>query len=36
MQTLFPFTEAGISQAIDSATTMRSVKSTIILNEQLD
>jgi threonine dehydrogenase-like Zn-dependent dehydrogenase len=36
MQTLFPFTEAGISQAIDSATTMRSVKSTIILNEELD
>ncbi len=29
MQTLFPFTEAGISEAIESAITMRSVKATI-------
>lgn len=30
MQTLFPFTEAGISEAIDSAIAMRSVKATIV------
>ena len=29
MQTLFPFTEAGVSEAIDSAITMKSVKATI-------
>ena len=33
MQTLFPFTEAGISDAVDSANTMRSVKSTIVPND---
>ncbi len=36
MQTLFPFTESGISDAIDSAIQMRSVKSTIVPNEGLD
>lgn len=35
IQTLFPFTEAGISEAVDSANTMRSVKSTIVPNEAL-
>jgi threonine dehydrogenase-like Zn-dependent dehydrogenase len=30
MQTHFPFTEEGVSQAIESALQMRSVKSTII------
>jgi len=29
MQTLFPFTEAGVSEAIESAITMKSVKATI-------
>lgn len=36
MQTLFPFTESGISDAIDSAIQMRSVKSTIVPNEGMD
>lgn len=36
MQTLFPFTEQGIGDAIESAMTMRSVKSTIIPNEGVD
>jgi threonine dehydrogenase-like Zn-dependent dehydrogenase len=35
MQTLFPFSEAGISEAIESAVEMRSVKSTIVCNEAL-
>ena len=30
MQTLFPFTEAGIADAIAAAIEMRSVKSTIV------
>jgi hypothetical protein len=29
MQTLFPFTEAGVSEAIASAIAMKSVKATI-------
>jgi len=33
MQTLFPFSEDGISDAIESAMAMRSVKSTILPNE---
>ena len=36
MQSLFPFTEAGIKQAIDSAKHMRSVKSTIVPNDSID
>lgn len=35
MQTLFPFTQEGVQNAIDSAMTMRSVKSTIVINESL-
>ena len=35
MQTLFPFDERGISDAIASALEMRSVKSTIVLSGQL-
>ncbi|MEM7041901.1 MAG: zinc-binding dehydrogenase [Pseudomonadota bacterium] len=30
MQTLFPFTEAGVSEAIESAIAMKSVKATIV------
>ncbi len=30
MQTLFPFTETGVSEAIDSAINMKSVKATIV------
>jgi threonine dehydrogenase-like Zn-dependent dehydrogenase len=30
MQTLFPFTEAGVGEAIDAAMAMRTVKSTIV------
>ena len=33
MQTLFPFSEDGITDAIESAMAMQSVKSTIIPNE---
>ena len=33
MQTLFPFSEDGIADAVESARTMRSVKSTILPNE---
>jgi threonine dehydrogenase-like Zn-dependent dehydrogenase len=36
MQTLFPFTEAGVSEAIAAALAMRTVKSTIIPFEDLD
>ena len=35
MQTLFPFDEQGIAEAIASAREMRSVKSTIVLSDQL-
>ena len=35
MQTLFPFSEDGISDAIQSAMDMRSVKSTIVPYEDL-
>ena len=35
MRTLFPFTQEGVHNAIDSAMTMRSVKSTIVINESL-
>ena len=35
MQSLFPLSETGIQEAIDAATTMRSVKSTIVCNEHL-
>jgi threonine dehydrogenase-like Zn-dependent dehydrogenase len=35
MQTLFPFTEQGIAEAIAAALEMRSVKSTIVVNERL-
>ena len=35
MQTRFPFSEEGIQDAIDSALEMRSVKSTIIVDESL-
>jgi hypothetical protein len=30
MQTLFPFTETGVAEAIDAAMAMRTVKSTIV------
>jgi hypothetical protein len=36
MQTLFPFTEQGVSDAIAAAMAMRSVKSTIMPFEELD
>ena len=36
MQTLFPFTEQGVSDAIGAAMAMRSVKSTIVPFEGLD
>jgi len=36
MQTLFPFTEAGLSEAIAAAMAMRTVKSTIVPFEGLD
>jgi hypothetical protein len=36
MQTLFPFTEAGVSDAIGAALAMRTVKSTIVPFEHLD
>jgi hypothetical protein len=35
MQTLFPFTEDGVSDAITSAMEMRSVKSTIVTSPSL-
>jgi threonine dehydrogenase-like Zn-dependent dehydrogenase len=35
MQTLFPFTEAGIGEAISAAVEMRTVKSTIVPNPHL-
>ena len=35
MQTLFPFDEHGVQQAIDSALAMKSVKSTIIVDESI-
>ena len=35
MQTLFPFTEAGLADAIDAAIAMRTVKSTIVPFEGL-
>jgi threonine dehydrogenase-like Zn-dependent dehydrogenase len=35
MQTLFPFTETGIADAISAAIEMRSVKSTIVCDPQL-
>jgi hypothetical protein len=35
MQTLFPFTEAGITDAISAAIEMRSVKSTIVCDPAL-
>ena len=35
MQTLFPFTEAGLADAIDAAMAMRTVKSTIVPFEDL-
>jgi hypothetical protein len=36
MQTLFPFTEAGLGEAIAAALAMRTVKSTIIPCDDLD
>jgi hypothetical protein len=30
MQTIYPFTEAGIGQAVADAMTMKTVKSTIV------
>jgi len=36
MQTLFPLTEQGVGDAIESAMTMQSVKSTIVPNEGMD
>ncbi len=35
MQTCFPFSEQGITEAIESAIAMRSVKATIVPNESL-
>jgi len=35
MQTLFPFTESGISEAIQAAIDMRTVKSTIVPTPEL-
>jgi len=35
MQSLFPLSETGIQEAIDAALAMRSVKSTIVCNDQL-
>jgi threonine dehydrogenase-like Zn-dependent dehydrogenase len=35
MQTLFPFTEQGIAEAIDAARQMRTVKSTIVPSPEL-
>ena len=35
MQTLFPFTEHGIGEAIDAARQMRTVKSTIVPSPEL-
>jgi threonine dehydrogenase-like Zn-dependent dehydrogenase len=35
MQTLFPFTEGGLGEAIDAAMAMRTVKSTIVPFEDL-
>jgi hypothetical protein len=35
MQTLFEFSEQGISQAVADAMAMRTVKSTIVPNPQL-
>ena len=35
MQTMFPFSEEGIQNAIDSALEMRSVQSTILVNESI-
>ena len=36
MQTLFPFTEKGVRDAIASALSMRSVKSTIVVDDHLE
>jgi hypothetical protein len=36
MQTLFPFTEAGVTEAIAAAMAMRTVKSTIVPFEDLE
>jgi hypothetical protein len=35
MQTLFPFTETGLADAIEAALAMRTVKSTIVPVENL-
>ncbi len=35
MQTLFPFTEAGVAEAIDAAMAMRAVKATIVPRREL-
>ena len=36
MQTEFPFTEAGVAEAVESAMTMRSVKATILPNSDIN
>jgi len=35
MQTIFPFAEEGIAEAIAAAMEMRSVKSTIVVSPEL-